>query len=54
MKRRIKSSEGISLIEINISSLVISIPAKSLDINQYTVKIIGSTIQEMFRDMKIM
>jgi len=33
--------------------LVIAIPAKTLDIKQYTVKIIESTIQEMFKDMKI-
>jgi hypothetical protein len=33
--------------------LVIAIPAKILDIKQYTVKLIESTIQEMFKDMEI-
>jgi hypothetical protein len=54
MMRRIKSSEGIPLIEINISSLVIFVPAKNLDIKQYTVNLVGSTIQEIFKDTKIM
>jgi hypothetical protein len=32
--------------------LVISIPANILDIKQYTVNLIESTIQEMFKDME--
>jgi shikimate kinase len=32
--------------------LVIAIPSKILDIKQYIVKIIESTIQEMFKDME--
>jgi hypothetical protein len=43
--KRTESSQGIPPTKIDISSLVISIPAKKLDIKKHIVKCIESTIQ---------